>query len=96
MLAEKVGAAAAKQLINDLNFQSCVDQFMQDQLIIFMALANGKSRIKTGPLTLHTETAIYFAQKLTDAKFVVNKVDSCNIIECTGIGFKNKFLAEKQ
>ena len=30
-----------------------------------MALAAGKSRVRSGPLTLHTETAIDIAQKLT-------------------------------
>lgn len=29
-----------------------------------MALANGTSRIKTGPVTLHTQTAIHFAEQL--------------------------------
>ena len=91
--AEAVGLEATEQLIHDLNHEACIDQYMQDQLIIFMALANGTSKVKTGPLTLHTETAIYFAQLLTGAKFVINKVSqSQNIIECTGIGYKNKFL----
>ena len=29
-----------------------------------MALASGISRIKTGPVTLHTQTAIHFAEQL--------------------------------
>ncbi len=40
-------------------------QYWQDQLILFMALADGLSVIKTGPLTLHTETSIFFASLLT-------------------------------
>lgn len=35
------------------------------QLIIFMALAKGTSRIRTGPITLHTQTAIHIAEQLT-------------------------------
>lgn len=31
-----------------------------------MALAKGKSRVKCGPITLHTETAIYIASQLTE------------------------------
>lgn len=39
----------------------------KDQLIIYMALANGKSRIRTAtPVTLHTETAIYIAELMTE------------------------------
>jgi len=54
-------------------------------MIIFMALAKGKSTVATGPLSLHTKwvhmsssnvisshkirTAIWLAEKLTSAKF---------------------------
>lgn len=31
-----------------------------------MALANGKSIVKCGPMTQHTETAIFIAEKLTN------------------------------
>jgi hypothetical protein len=37
----------------------------QDELIIFMALAEGTSKIKTGPLSLHTKAAIFFTKHLT-------------------------------
>lgn len=30
-----------------------------------MALAKGVSRVKSGPITLHTQTAIHFAEQLT-------------------------------
>ncbi|XP_013790831.1 RNA 3'-terminal phosphate cyclase-like isoform X1 [Limulus polyphemus] len=88
--AEKVGEAAAKELLDDLNCGGCVDHHLQDQLIIFMALAKGESRIKTGPVTLHTETAIYVVQLLTEAKFnlVKDEVHNSCIIECQGIGLQ--------
>ena len=50
---------------------SAVEIFVQDQMIIFMALADGESRLLCGPLTLHTETAIHIAEKMTGAKFKV-------------------------
>lgn len=62
-------------------------------MIIFMALAKGQSRILTGPLTLHTQTAIYIANELTQATFDVipikrdNEVVK-NIIQCEGIGYE--------
>ena len=34
------------------------------QLIIFMALAAGRSSMKCGPLTMHTQTAIHVAEKI--------------------------------
>lgn len=35
------------------------------QLIIFMALADGVSKVLSGPLTMHTKTAIHIAEMLT-------------------------------
>lgn len=88
-----VGEGAAKELIRSVTEKVCFDEYMQDQMIIFMALAKGVSRIMTGPLTLHTETAIHIATELTDAKFSVIPLqtdNTCNknIIQCHGIGYE--------
>jgi len=87
--AEEVGQQAGKELLNELKREACVDSHLQDQLILFMALADGKSVVKTGPLTLHTETAIHIAKTLTKAKFEVHKCDDNDnvTIECDGIGY---------
>lgn len=92
--AEEVAKQATSTLIEDLDSNSCVDQYMQDQLIIFMGLANGTSKVRTGPLTQHTKTAIHFTELLTGAKFniIPDKKTNSQIVECTGIGFTNTFL----
>ena len=62
---------------------------MQDQLIIFMALAQGTSRMSCGEPSLHTRTAMCIAEKLTNAKFRVRKPKGDVqhwIIECEGAG----------
>ena len=82
----ETGARAAQELLGQLNSGSAAcDQYAQDQLIIFMALASGQSQIQTGPLTLHTRTAIYITELLTSARFKVS--DDNNLIECQGIGY---------
>jgi len=63
--AAKVGETAANELIDSISRSICIDQYLQDQLIIFMALAEGTSRILVGPLTLHTKTAIHITSLLT-------------------------------
>ncbi|XP_041363053.1 RNA 3'-terminal phosphate cyclase-like isoform X2 [Gigantopelta aegis] len=89
--AEEVGKTAANMLITNIMHGACVDDHAQDQIILLMALAQGKSRILTGPITLHTETAIHVAKLMTTAKFGIEKVsDSLNMIECEGIGLQNK------
>ncbi len=87
-----LGAEAAEELIGDLKLRACLDQHLQDQVIIFMALANGVSRVRTGPLTLHTRTAIHVAEMLSGATFKVEESSvekGVHFIECQGIHFKN-------
>lgn len=66
---------------------------MQDEMVFYMALVRGESRILAGPLTLNAETAIHIATQLTYAKFTVTRVssdsgvNSSNIIQCQGIGY---------
>jgi len=84
-----VGELAARELIENLKHGGCVDEYMQDQMVIFLALAEGKSTVKTGPLSLHTKTAMWVAEQLTDAKFETEEEPSgqCTI-HCQGIGLK--------
>lgn len=83
--SEQVGQAAAEDMLEALATGACVDQWMQDQLIIYMALADGDSKISCGQLTLHTRTAIAVAEQMTTAMFRVEQ-QSQNIwfISCTG------------
>ncbi|XP_067678311.1 RNA 3'-terminal phosphate cyclase-like [Haliotis asinina] len=91
--AEKVGIDAAQMLLDNLAHGGCVDDYLQDQLILLMALAEGKSDVLCGPITLHTKTAIHVAQLLTKAKFEIKKLsDNSNVIECEGIGLVNSRL----
>jgi len=92
---KEIGEEAAQSLISSIKIGACLDQHHQDQVIIFMALANGISKIRTGPLTLHTKTAIHVAEMLSGAKFTVE--ESTNekdvfFIQCEGIHFKNELL----
>ncbi|KAK0144125.1 RNA 3'-terminal phosphate cyclase [Merluccius polli] len=95
---DKVGIEAAEILLRNIRHHGCVDEFLQDQLIIFMALANGTSRIRTSAVTLHTQTAIHIAEQLTQAKFTISKSEDDQnnnltfIIECHGAGLSNPNL----
>lgn len=87
------GKKVANELMTCMNSGTCVDPHVQDQLILFMALAKGVSRMRcTLPLTMHTNTAIYIAELLTDAKFKIIEENATAIIECAGIGYENPNL----
>lgn len=95
---EKLASATAEHLIRDIDEGGCVDAHMQDQLIILMALAQGTSRVRTGPLSLHTKTAIHVVEKMCEAQFSVTKDGNCNLgeqtylVECKGIGLRNPYF----
>jgi RNA 3'-terminal phosphate cyclase (ATP) len=74
-------------------------------LIIYMALAEGKSEMLCGPVSLHTKTAIYCAEQMTDAKFTITPLEAPDnddekkassegpsLITCEGMGFINPNL----
>jgi RNA 3'-terminal phosphate cyclase (ATP) len=51
---EMVGEEAARELVRNLSHGGCVDEYLQDQIIVFLALAKGTSIVKAGPITDHT------------------------------------------
>ena len=62
---------------------------LQDQLIIFMAMAEGESKVTCTEPTLHTRTAMVIAEQLTAANFAVQKPsgpNQCWQIHCQGAG----------
>ncbi|PCH38722.1 hypothetical protein WOLCODRAFT_97572 [Wolfiporia cocos MD-104 SS10] len=92
---EDVGKEAAQELLRNLRHGGCSAgncfhnaHYDQDQMIIFLALAEGRSTVKTGPLTFRTEAAMRIAEKLTSAKFTVKGVPSGQfLIQCDGVGY---------
>lgn len=95
-----VGMEAADELLSTLENGGCVDEHLQDQLILYMALAQGTSMISTGSLTLHTRTAMWLAEQLCGVTFEVQgpagplnsngRVAGKHTIQCQGIGFQPK------
>ena len=70
------GKQAAQELLDSLKDGGCVDGWMQDQLILFMALAKGTSTMLTGSLTQHTQTAIHLAKQMVPGVlFEVKQLD---------------------
>jgi len=80
--AEDVGKEAARRMAATLKAHSCVDEYMEDQILPYMALAaeGGKSRIKVPVLTGHTKTNIWVIEKFLNVKFDVD--EKSKIIIC--------------
>nr|XP_022904611.1 RNA 3'-terminal phosphate cyclase-like [Onthophagus taurus] len=90
--SEQTGLKAAEELRTALKNGACLDIHSQDQVIVFMALADGISKIKVGTISMHTNTAIYVIEKLTKAKFCITPSGEGSIIECVGIGYKSSYF----
>ena len=89
-LVEKVFA----ELEKELEHGGCVDEYMQDQLVVFQALANGRARVEYGKgqtASLHTQTARWVAEQVLGMKF-----DEMGM--CDGQAFKvgEKFRERKR
>jgi RNA 3'-terminal phosphate cyclase (ATP) len=78
--AEKVGLEAASLLEKQIDSGACLDEWMADQILPYMALAKGRSQVSVSRITQHTKTNISVIEKFLDADFKVKG----NIIECSG------------
>jgi RNA 3'-phosphate cyclase len=69
--AEQVGREAAESLLQQLKTGCAVDRYLTDQLISYIALAEGRSEITSAELTSHTMTNIELVEKILGVKFEV-------------------------
>lgn len=93
-MLETVANTVTKQLEEELQRGGCVDEYMQDQLVVFQALAEGRSMVDSGKdmyATLHTRTARWVAEQLLGLTFDERGT-------CGGCGFEvgEDFLARKK
>jgi RNA 3'-terminal phosphate cyclase (ATP) len=74
--AELVGEEAAGTILKELESASTVDVHLADQLIPYIALAEGRSELKVREMTKHLETNIYITQKFLKVEFKVEKEET--------------------
>lgn len=82
-VCEKLVSKVVKNLKIELQHGGCVDEYMQDQLVVFQALTAGKTKIDGGgdrEASLHTKTARWVVEKVLDVAF--DDLGSCH-----GVGF---------
>lgn len=82
-LCEKLASKVMKDLKKEMRHGGCVDEYMQDQLVVFQALAGGKAEVDCGidrEATLHTKTARWVAERVLGAGFD-------EVGRCQGLGY---------
>lgn len=86
--AEKVGEESAKGLIKQIETDQAVDRYMSDQILPYLALANGKSKITSTELTSHTLTNVELLRNILGAEIeVVGDEGESGKIEIEGSSF---------
>lgn len=89
--AERVGREAAESLVGQLRTGCAVDLHLSDQLIPYMALAEGKSEVSSAALTSHTLTNIALVEQILKVKFdVEGKEGQPGRIRVQGLGFQGR------
>lgn len=83
---ESIAKKASLALISEINSLAPIDSHCVDQLIVFMALAAGESRI-IGKLTEHARTNIYVTEKILGVNFNVREKGQLAEISVKGIAF---------
>ena len=71
--SEVLGENCSSDLKETLLTGASVDQHMLDQILPYMALAEGNSRILAEELTSHAETNIWVIEKFVGKKFSVKE-----------------------
>jgi RNA 3'-terminal phosphate cyclase (ATP) len=89
--AEKVAERAVGEALRQLSTGAPVDSHLSDQLVIWAALADGRSRYRATELTSHAETAAYIAEKVIGASFEIEDLGDRGVLfTCDGIGFSRR------
>src|SRR3989338_1956573 len=78
--AEDVWKEAAEKIIKYIKSNSPLDEHAEDQLIPYLALADGMSKIRVFSVSDHTRTNIWVTEKFMPVKFRIDEVQK--IIEC--------------
>lgn len=87
--AERVGGEAALCMKREIDAGACVDAHLADQLMVYAALAHGKSTFKTSEITLHAKTNAWLIKQFTEEEFALDEPE--HLLSVQGAGFKNEF-----
>ncbi|KAM7436100.1 hypothetical protein ABFA07_014071 [Porites harrisoni] len=98
MSPDEVVNAAVRMLLFNVNSGSCVDDMLQDQAILFMSLANGKSSLRVSHLNNRSKAVIKAIETFTEVKINVSPAEVGKgtktrrniLIECEGQGLINE------
>ena len=84
--AEKVGNIAVEGLLKEVNSQATLDIHAADQLLPYMALAEGESIFLAREISNHAKTNMWLIEQFLDVKFEVSEKEGLWEVRVEGIG----------
>ncbi|MEE9252718.1 MAG: RNA 3'-terminal phosphate cyclase [Thermodesulfobacteriota bacterium] len=78
--AEMVGEEAAQKLLKEIRLGACLDVHAADQLLPYLALAEGSSTVAVSGVSEHTKTNIFVIKQFLNRDFQVTQTDLGAII----------------
>jgi len=89
--SERVGLEAASEFVRQVETRAPVDKNLADQLVVYAALAEGVSRLRTCEITLHTLTTIRLVELFLPVRFrVEGSLGSPGGYTVEGVGFQRQ------
>ncbi|MEK6976814.1 MAG: RNA 3'-terminal phosphate cyclase [Candidatus Hydrothermarchaeota archaeon] len=86
--AERVGEEAAQRLLREVLGPGVLDVYMGDQILPYLAVAQGRSEVLLREMTNHTKSNIYVVERLLGVKFEVREEGRGYRVGVEGLGFK--------
>ena len=71
--AEDIGKEVALKLLEEQKSQACLDKYLADQILIYMALANKKSSVSVSEITDRCKTNIWIIEKFLRGNFEIKE-----------------------
>ncbi len=71
--AEEVGASAASKFLESYTSNATVDTNLADMLVLPLSLADGTSRYTVSSVSMHLDTNLYTASRITSCKYSIEK-----------------------
>jgi RNA 3'-phosphate cyclase len=92
VLAERLGEAAARELRTTLDSGATLDPHAADQILVYLALADGPSRFHAQTVTSHAETALWLIGQFLPIKVEVAP-DNKRVVVAVTPGYPRKARA---
>ncbi len=79
--AERIAACAASALREDIVAGATIDTHAADQILVYAAQANGRTRFLVRAMSTHAQTALWLLQQFLPVRAHANPREDCTLVE---------------